>query len=85
MCGSSTGFFHFKKCLFRDWSGSPIVETLSFSEGGAGSTPGWGAEIPHPLQPKTQIIKQKQYYNKFNKDFENGHINKNVNMSFRIV
>ena len=65
--------------------GSPIIETLPSSEGGAGSIPGWGAKIPHPLWPKNQNIKQKQYYNKFNQDFENGHINKNVNMSFRIV
>ena len=34
---------------------------------------------------KQPNIKQKQYYNKFNKDFENGHITENVNMSFRIV
>ena len=36
-----------------------------------GSIPGWGTKIPHTLWPKSQNIKQKQYYNKFNKDFEN--------------
>ena len=65
----------------HDWATS-----LSLSNaGGVGLIPGWGAKIPHPLWPKNQNIKQKQYYNKFNQDFENGHINKNVNMSFRIV
>ena len=38
---------------------------------GAGSVPGEGAKIPHDL-PKNQNIKQKQYCNKFNKDFKNG-------------
>ena len=28
--------------------------------------------IPHALWPKDQSIKQKQYYNKFNKGFKNG-------------
>ena len=31
-----------------------------------------GAKIPHASQPKNQNTKQKQYCNKFNKDFENG-------------
>ena len=37
-----------------------------------GSIPEWGAKIPHASQPKNQNIKQKQYHNKFNKDFKNG-------------
>ena len=38
-----------------------------------GLIPGEGAKIPHASEPKNQkIIKQKQYYNKYNKDFENG-------------
>ena len=40
--------------------------------GGTGSIPGQGAKIPHASGPKNQNIKQKQYYNKFNKDFKNG-------------
>ena len=32
--------------------------------------PGWGAKIPHTSGPKNQNIKQKQYYNKFNKDLK---------------
>ena len=40
--------------------------------------PGRGAKIPHASWPKIQKnIKQKQYCNKFNKDFKNGpHQNK---------
>ena len=47
----------------------PVVKTLPSNAGGAGSIPGWGAEIPCALRPKNQNIKQKQYCNKFNKDF----------------
>ena len=32
----------------------------------------WGAKIQHASGPKAQNIKQKQYGNKFNKDFKNG-------------
>ena len=39
--------------------------------GGAGSILDWEAKSPHAFQPKTQNIKQKQYYNKFNKDSKN--------------
>ena len=46
--------------------------------GGAGSIPGWGAKIPHALCSKHQNIKQKQYCNKFNKDFKNGPLKKNL-------
>ena len=41
-------------------------------QGGVGSIPGQGAKIPHASGPKNQNIKQKQYCNKFNKDFKNG-------------
>ena len=36
--------------------------------------PGQGAKIPHVLWPKNQNIKQKQYWEKFNKDFKMDHI-----------
>ena len=45
-------------------------QDFASSAGGTGSIP--GAEIPHALGPKNQNIKQKQYCNKFNKDFKNG-------------
>ena len=46
-----------------------MVETLPSNAGGAGSIPGRGDKIPHALWLKNQNIKQKQYCNKFNKDF----------------
>ena len=49
-----------------------MVKTLPSNVGDAGSIPGQGAEIPHASRPKNQNIKQKQYCNKFNKDFKNG-------------
>ena len=56
--------------LNRDFSGSPVVKILPSNTWAAGSIPGQGARIPHALQPKNQDIKQKQYFNKFNKDFK---------------
>ena len=43
-----------------------------------GSFPGWRAKIPHGSWPKNQIIKQKHYCNKFNKDFKHGPHQKNT-------
>ena len=56
----------------RDFPGSPVVKILPFNMGGASSTLGWGVKISHVLWPKNIYIKQKQYCNKFNKDFKNG-------------
>ena len=61
-----------------DFPGGPVVKTLPFNAGGAGSIPDWGAKIPHALRPKNQNIKQKQYCNKFNKDFTNDPHQKNL-------
>ena len=49
-----------------------MVKTLPSSAGGVGSIPGRGTMIPHATRSKNQNIKQKQYCNKFNKDFKNG-------------
>ena len=49
--------------------GGAVVESLPASAGGVGSIPGRGAKIPHASQTKNQNIKQKQYCNKFKKDF----------------
>lgn len=49
----------------RDFSGGPVVKTLS------GSIPGWGDKICMPLSRKN-IKQQKPYHNKFNKDFTEG-------------
>lgn len=51
-----------------------MVKISSSNAGGVGSVPSWGAKIPHDLWPKSQNVKQKQYYNKFSKDFKNVHI-----------
>ena len=57
---------------YRDSPGGPVVKTLPSHAGGVGSRPGWGAKIAYASQPKNQNLKQKQYCNKFNKDFKNG-------------
>ena len=55
----------------RESPGGPVVWTLLSITGDAALIPGQGAKIPHASQPKKQNIKQKQHYNKFNKDFKN--------------
>ena len=50
-------------------SGSPVVKTSPSSTGSVSSVPGQGVETPLALQPKKQNKKQKQYCNKFSKDF----------------
>ena len=54
-----------------DFSGGSVVKNTAFRTGECRfSYPGWGAKIPHELQPTKQSMKkQKQYCNKFNKDF----------------
>ena len=49
-----------------------MVKISPSNAGVAGSIPGSGAEIPPATWPKIQNIKQKQYCNKFSKDFSNG-------------
>ena len=65
-----------KNSLQGDLPGGLVVETLPSNAGGEGSIRGWGAKIPHALLPKNQNIKQKQYCNKFSKDFKTVHIKK---------
>ena len=55
-----------------------MVKTLPSSAGGTGLILGQGARIPHALPPKCQNIKQRQYCNKFNEDFNNGPHKKNL-------
>ena len=40
-------------------------------QGVGDSTPGQGTKIPYASQQKKQNIKQRQYCNKFKKDFKN--------------
>ena len=68
-----------RKCEQRDFPAGPVVKTLASKAGGVGLIPGRGAKILHVWKPKkkqkknqkTKTIKQKQYCNKFNKDFKN--------------
>ena len=58
-----------------------MVNTLPSNAVGVGSVPGRGAKISHALRSKNQNIKQKQYCNKFNKDFKKiVHIKKKKNL-----
>ena len=52
-----------------DFSGGPGIKILPSNARGASSIPGQGAQIPHALWSKSQAAKQKQYCEKFNKDF----------------
>ena len=54
-----------------DFPGGLVVKTLLSSTGSEGSITGQGAKIPHAVQPESQNLKQKQYCNRFNKDFKN--------------
>ena len=47
-----------------------MVGTSPSNAGGAGSTPGQGAGIPHASRPKSQDIEQGQSCGNFNKDFK---------------
>ena len=49
-----------------------MVKTPASNAGGARLITAQGAKIPHVLWPENQNMKQKQYCNKFNKDFKNG-------------
>ena len=58
-----------------------VVEWLRLcisNAGGTGLIPGLGAKIPHALWAEHQNIKQKQYCDKFNKDFNTGPHQKNL-------
>ena len=56
--------------VFWDFPGGPVVGTLPSNAGSEGLNPGRGAKISHASRPKNQNVNQKQYCNKFNKDFK---------------
>ena len=62
--------YSYLKWLFRDFPGGPVVKDFAFQCRRRGLIPGRGAKIPHASQPKNQNIKQKEYCNKFKKDFK---------------
>ena len=49
--------------------GGAAVKIFPSNAGGAGLISGQEAEIPPATKPKNQTVKQRQYCNKFNKDF----------------
>ena len=54
-----------------------MVGTYPSSAGGVSSIPSQGAKTPHASEAKkTEHKQQKQYCNKFNKDFLNGPLQK---------
>ena len=60
----------YRKGYHGDFPGGPVVKTLPSSAEGVGLIPDWEDKIPHASRPKKdQNIKQKQYYNKLNRDF----------------
>ena len=61
-----------------DFPGVPVVKTSPSNAGVVGSILRQGPKIPHDLRPKNQNIKQRQCWNKFNKDFKNGPHQKNL-------
>ena len=67
-----SGFWENLKSRDGDFPGSLVVKTSPSSVGGAGLIHGQGDKIPYFLQPKSQNMKQKQDYNKFNRLLENG-------------
>ena len=49
-----------------------MIKTLPSNVGVVSLIPGQGVKILDASWPKKQNIRQKQYYNRFNKDFKNG-------------
>ena len=72
LCFFRSGVLNSKSSWSRDFPGGPVVMTLPSNAGVVGLVPGWGAKIPQALHAKSQNINQKQYCNKFNKNFKNG-------------
>ena len=73
-----------KNNLFEDLRDGPVVKTSPSNVRGVGSIP--GAKMPHALWQKNQNIKQKQYCNKFNKDFlKMVHIKKYLKSKNRLI
>ena len=68
-----------------DFPGSPVVKTSSSNSGHEGLIPGREARILPVLQAKNQNIKQKQYCNRFNKDFKNGPRHLMANLIFSYI
>ena len=69
----------FNKHMASYFPGSPVVKISPPSARGVGSIPAWGDKILYaPQAKKKQNKNQKQYYNKFNKDFKRDPHPKNL-------
>ena len=71
-CWFALGFPENKRGQLRGFPSGPAITTSPSSVRGAGLNPGREAKIPHASWPKTQNMKQKQYWKKFNEVFRNG-------------
>ena len=61
-----------------DLPGGPVFKTSPSNAGDEVWIPGQEAKILHASWPKNQIMKQKLYCNKFNKDFKKGPHQKKI-------
>ena len=58
--------------ILWDFPGGPVHGTLPSNAKDSGLIPDLGGKIPYASWPRNQDIKQKDYHNKFNKNFKNG-------------
>ena len=58
--------------ILWDFPGGPFHGTLPSNAKDSGLIPDLGGKIPYASWPRNQDIKQKDYHNKFNKNFKNG-------------
>ena len=71
-------YLHSFKIQIRDFPGGLVVKTSPSKAEGVGLIPGWGTKTTHAWNPNSKNIKQKQYCNRFNKDFKNGPYRNNL-------
>ena len=64
--------FLFQKFYFGTSLAVQQLRLHASTAGGTGSIIGQGTKFPYASWPKHHNIKQKQYYNKFNKYLKNG-------------
>ena len=78
--------FPLSEVASRDFPGGPVLKNPPSSAEGKGLISGGGTKISHALWPKNQSIKQKQYYNTFNKDCNYGpHGGKKKNLKKKML
>ena len=75
---SSKNWYNKNNAFLRTSLVVQCFKTSPSNAEGAGSTPGQGAKILHPSQPKNQNIKQKQCSKKFSKILQRWFTSKNL-------